>query len=79
MTVFADMNLCAGAGGTRDGLGAIEMKYFGASLADGEAAELLAEAAEAYALAEELAKDWFHAQAVADLERYATALETLAR
>jgi len=54
------------------------MESLGASLADGEAAELLAEAAETYALMKELAKDWFYARAIVDLERYARALEAMA-
>ena len=53
------------------------MEREGASLADGEALELLAEAAEANALAEELAKNWFYADAVVDLEKYAKALEQM--
>jgi len=55
------------------------MEHLEASLADGEAAELLAEAAETYALMEELAKDCFYAGAIVDLERYAKALEAMAR
>jgi hypothetical protein len=53
------------------------MEHEGASLANGEAMELLAEVAEANALANELAKNWFYAQAVVDLEKYAKALERM--
>jgi hypothetical protein len=55
------------------------MEIVWARLAEGEALELLAEAAEAHALAQELAKNWDYTAAVADLERYATALEAMAR
>jgi len=48
-------------------------------LAEGEALELLAEAAEAHALAQELARTGYCGSAVFDLERYATALESMAR
>jgi hypothetical protein len=54
------------------------MEFVGASLADGEALELLAEAAEASALAQLLAKQWDCAGAVIDLEGYAAALEAMA-
>lgn len=60
-------------------LGVSEMEIVWARLAEGEALELLAEAAEAHALAQELAKNWDYTAAVADLERYATALEAMAR
>ena len=49
------------------------------SLAEGEALELLAEAAEAHALAQELAKTDGYGWAVFDLERYAITLEAMAR
>jgi len=59
-------------------VGGIQMERMTASLAEGEAAELLTEAAEAHALARELAR-WGCRWAVADLESYAAALEAMAR
>jgi len=59
-------------------LGVSEMECVGAGLADGETAELRAEAAEARALARQLAKRWDCRGAVVDLEKYARALESIA-
>lgn len=60
-------------------LGVSEMEIVWESLAEGEALELLAEAAEAHALAQELAKTDGYGWAVFDLERYAITLEAMAR